>query len=119
MQTNGNNGVGAVPSSSPVGSKRLNMKTSNSTADSSSADWQAKAPATSLTLTGCWTPSDARLQPKGHPGLIQSRIIVESVKTNMIVAAIGDDRTITLEQSYAALANYMVAPNVKITKKGE
>lgn len=72
---------------------------------------------TALALAGCWTPPTANVQPKGQAGLIQSGIMVESVKTNMTVVGIDDDSTITLQPAYGAPVKYPLAPKVKHLRK--
>ena len=59
-------------------------------------------PVTLLTLTGCWTPPNANVQPTGNPGLIQDGIVVQSIKDPATVQAIdAGTRTITLKLSDA------------------
>src|SRR5471032_2128681 len=41
-----------------------------------------------LALTGCWTPPNANVQPKGEPRLIQNGIPVESVKDKATVESV-------------------------------
>jgi hypothetical protein len=53
--------------------------------------------ALALTLTGCWTPPLANVQPKGEARLIQSAISVESVKAPAIVESVDRNaRTIVV-----------------------
>jgi Cu/Ag efflux protein CusF len=55
-------------------------------------------PLLALTLTGCWTPPNANVQPAGKPGLIQGGIPVEVIQYPVTVQAIDpDQRTITLK----------------------
>jgi len=49
-------------------------------------------------FSGCWTPPNANVQPKGNPGLIQSGIILETVQDPALVESIdAGRRTITLK----------------------
>jgi starvation-inducible outer membrane lipoprotein len=43
---------------------------------------------TALILTGCWTPPNANVQPKGEPRLIQSGVSVEFVQEQATVQAV-------------------------------
>ena len=53
---------------------------------------------TILTLTGCWTPPNANVQPRGNPCLIQSDIPVQSIKDSATVESIDSSlRLITLK----------------------
>ena len=55
-------------------------------------------PAIALTLTGCWTPPNANVQPVGKPGLIQGDIPVQSIQDPVTVVAMDvGRRTITLK----------------------
>jgi hypothetical protein len=93
---------------------------------------QALLLAAALTLTGCWTPPKADVQPTGQPGLIQDGIRVTSVKAPARVAAldggpqaifggiptfIGKNSpgqpTITLSQSDGKMITYPVEPTIK------
>jgi hypothetical protein len=70
-------------------------------------------PVAVLALSGCWTPPNANVQPKGHPGLIQDGIAVQSVKDPAIVQAIdAGARTITLKLSDNTTATYKVGASV-------
>ena len=71
-------------------------------------------PIATLSLTGCWTPPNANVQPKGRPGLIQEGITVESVKAPATVEAIdAGARTMTLKLSDKTTATYKVGDQVK------
>jgi len=53
-----------------------------------------------FTLTGCWTPPNANVQPVGKPGLIQGGITVEVIQEPVTVTTIDiSQRTITLKQA--------------------
>jgi len=72
------------------------------------------AAAASLALTGCWTPPNANVQPSGEPRLIQSGIMVESVKDPATVQALDTNQsTITLALPSGGTAIYKVGPKVK------
>jgi translation initiation factor IF-1 len=47
-----------------------------------------------LTLTGCWTPPNADVQPKGEPRLIQSGVSVERSDIRATVQTIGASRSV-------------------------
>jgi hypothetical protein len=49
---------------------------------------------TALTLSGCWTPPNANVQPKGEPRLIQGGIPVESVKEPATVESVDASQRI-------------------------
>ena len=69
---------------------------------------------TALTLTGCWTPPNANVQPKGEPRLIQSGIQVESVKHHVTVQAVdASQHSISLKLADDSLTNCKVGPQVK------
>jgi translation initiation factor IF-1 len=66
-----------------------------------------------LTLTGCWTPPNANVQPAGEPRLIQSAILVESVKDSAMVQAIdAGQRTITFKFSDETMTTCKVGSKV-------
>jgi len=51
-----------------------------------------------LLPAGCWTPPVANVQPKGEPRLIQSSIVVQSVKQTAVVRSLdAAKRTIVLQ----------------------
>jgi len=53
---------------------------------------------TALTLTGCWTPPNANVQPVGEPRLIQSGIPVQSVQESATVESLDvSQRVITFK----------------------
>jgi hypothetical protein len=68
---------------------------------------------TALILTGCWTPPNANVQPKGEPRLIQNRVSVESVQEQATVQAIdASQRIIRLKLSSGSLITCKVGPSV-------
>jgi hypothetical protein len=67
-----------------------------------------------LMLTGCWTPPNANVQPKGEPRLIQSGVSVEAVRDRATVQAINaGSRTLELKLSDGALVTCTVNAQVK------
>lgn len=73
-------------------------------------------PVAALTLTGCWTPPNANVQPTGKPGLIQDGIAVQSVKDPATVLAIDASAgTITLKLSDKSTMTCKVGPKVEIS----
>jgi len=69
---------------------------------------------TALTLTGCWTPPNANVQPKGEPRLIQSGIPVESVKDHATVQAVdAGQRSISFKLADDTLVTCKVGAQVK------
>jgi translation initiation factor IF-1 len=68
---------------------------------------------TSLFLTGCWTPPNANVQPKGEPRLIQSGVSVESVQEQATVQAVdASQRIIHLKLSDGSLITCKVSQRV-------
>lgn len=68
---------------------------------------------TALILTGCWTPPNANIQPKGEPRLIQSGVSVESVLEQATVQAIdASQRIIRLKLSDGSLITCKVSQRV-------
>jgi hypothetical protein len=68
---------------------------------------------TALFLTGCWTPPNATVQPKGEPRLIQSGVSVESVQELATVQAIdASQRIIRLKLSNGSLITCKVSQRV-------
>jgi translation initiation factor IF-1 len=68
----------------------------------------------SLTLTGCWTPPNANVQPKGEPRLIQSGIQAESAKIHATVQAVdASQRSISLKLADDSVTTCKVSPQVK------
>src|ERR1700722_14294535 len=47
-----------------------------------------------LTLTGCWTPPNANVQPGGEPRLIQDGISAESIRDRALVQTIDASQRI-------------------------
>ncbi len=71
-------------------------------------------PVIALTLTGCWTPPNANVQPKGQPGLIQGDIPVQVVHDGVTVAAIDAvHRTLTLKRDDGTMKTFTVVPAVE------
>ena len=67
-----------------------------------------------LSLSGCWTPPNANVQPKGEPRLIQSGVSVERSDVRATVQTIdAGPRSLTLELSDGTLVNCTVSPQVK------
>jgi translation initiation factor IF-1 len=68
---------------------------------------------TALILTGCWTPPNANVQPKGEPRLIQSGVPVESVQEQATVQAVdASQRIIRLKLSNGSLITCKVSQRV-------
>jgi translation initiation factor IF-1 len=71
-----------------------------------------------LSLTGCWTPPNANVQPKGEPRLIQSGIPVESVKDHVTVEFVdATQRVINLKLSDGTTVSCKVAGKVSNLEK--
>jgi len=71
-------------------------------------------PVTAAVLAGCYTVPNANVQPQGEPRLIESGIMVESVKDAATVQAIDTAAgTITLGFPNNTAATYKIGPNVK------
>jgi hypothetical protein len=71
-------------------------------------------PLAALSLTGCWTPPNANVQPSGEPRLIQDGIKVESVEEPATVQAVdAGSRTITLALPVGITNTYPVVPDLK------
>jgi len=69
---------------------------------------------TALALTGCWTPPNANVQPKGEPRLVQGGIPVESVKHHATVESVdAGQRAITLKLADGTTTACKVSPQVK------
>jgi translation initiation factor IF-1 len=67
-----------------------------------------------LTLTGCWTPPNANVQPKGEPRLIQSGVSVERSDIRATVQTIGASRSVfNLVLSDGTPVICTVSPQVK------
>jgi len=67
-----------------------------------------------LTLTGCWTPPNANVQPKGKLGLIQGDIPVQVVQDGVTVAVIDTaHRTLTLKRDDGTMKTFIVNPSVQ------
>lgn len=74
----------------------------------------ALLPLVAVTLTGCWTPPNANVQPVGKPGLIQGRIPVEVIQEPVTVAAIdAGRRTITLKNADGSMKTFTVGQTVE------
>jgi translation initiation factor IF-1 len=68
---------------------------------------------TALIFTGCWTPPNANVQPKGEPRLIQSGVPVESVQEQVTVQAVdASQRLIRLKLSDGFLMTCKVSQRV-------
>jgi hypothetical protein len=68
---------------------------------------------TALTLTGCWTPPNANVQPKGEPRLIQSGIPVESQKKSATVESVdASQRVVNLKLADGTTTTCKVGPQV-------
>ena len=71
-------------------------------------------PAFALTLTGCWTPPNANVQPAGKPGLIQGGIPVDIIQYPVTVEAVdADRRTITLKNAGGSTKTFTVTESVQ------
>ena len=67
-----------------------------------------------LALTGCWTPPNANVQPKGEPRMIQSGIPVESVKDKATVESVdAGQRLLNLKLSDGTLMSCQAGAQVK------
>ncbi len=72
-------------------------------------------PAFALSMTGCWTPPNANVQPVGKLGLIQGDIPVQIVQDSVTVAAKDEARrTLTLKRDNGTSKTFNVAPTVAI-----
>src|SRR5580692_12343431 len=70
-------------------------------------------PVVALTLTGCWTPPNANVQPAGKPGLIQGNIPVQIIQDPVTVAAIdASQRTITLKHDDGTTKTFTLGQSV-------
>ncbi len=71
-------------------------------------------PVIALSMTGCWTPPNANVQPVGKPGLIQAGIPVTVVQYPVIVETIdAGQNTITLKHADGSTKTFDLAPTVK------
>jgi hypothetical protein len=71
-------------------------------------------PVLALTLTGCWTPPNANVQPVGKPGLIQSGIPIEIVQASVKVTALdAAQHSITLQHADGSTKAFTLADSVK------
>jgi translation initiation factor IF-1 len=67
-----------------------------------------------MLLTGCWTPPNANVQPKGEPRLIQSGVSVQDNNVRATVQTIdATSRTLTLKLSDGTPVTCTVSPQVK------
>ena len=67
-----------------------------------------------LTLTGCWTPPNANVQPGGEPRLIQSGVSVERTDVPATVQTVGESpRALNLILSDGTAVTCTVSPQVK------
>jgi hypothetical protein len=70
-------------------------------------------PVFALTLTGCWTPPNASVQPAGKPGLIQGGIPVSVIQEPVTVEALdATQRTISLKHSDGSTKTFNVGATV-------
>jgi hypothetical protein len=73
----------------------------------------ASLPMLALTLTGCWTPPSANVQPAGKPGLIQGGISVAVIQYPVTVDAVdASHRTITLKHADGSTKTFHAGPTV-------
>jgi Cu/Ag efflux protein CusF len=92
----------------------------------------AMVTAFALTLTGCWTPPNANVQPAGKPGLIQGGIPVEVIQEPVTVESLdagkhtitlkhtdGTSKTFTVEPAVQNLDQVKVGDTIKATVKAE
>ena len=71
-----------------------------------------------ILLTGCWTPPDANVQPKGEPRLIQSGVSVQDNNVRATVQTIdATSRALTLKLSDGTLVTCTVSPQVVVFDK--
>jgi hypothetical protein len=71
-------------------------------------------PVIAFTLTGCWTPPNANVQPAGKPGLIQGDIPVQVVQDPVTVVAVdAGRRAITLKHRDGSTKTFLVTPAVE------
>ena len=74
----------------------------------------ALLPVIALTLTGCWTPPNANVQPVGKPGLIQGGIPVQLVQTPVTVESLdAGKRLITLKHADGSTKTFNVDASVQ------
>jgi hypothetical protein len=67
-----------------------------------------------LAVSGCWTPPVADVQPKSDPRLVQSGIVVESVKDSATVQSVDPaTRTVVLISGKAEPYSYKVGRQVE------
>ena len=89
-------------------------------------------PAFVLTMTGCWTPPNANVQPAGKPGLIQGGIPVDIIQYPVTVEAVdaerriimlknadGSTKTFTVTESVQNFDQIKVGDLVKATVRAE
>ena len=89
-------------------------------------------PVVVLTLTGCWTPPNANVQPVGKPGLIQSGIPVQLIQEPVKVASLdagkrlitlkhgdGSTKTFTVDASVQNFGQVKVGDTISATVKAE
>ena len=85
-----------------------------------------------LTLTGCWTPPNAHVQPGGEPRLIQGGISAESIRDRAMVQTIdasqhilnlklsdGTQITCKVSRQIAGLDKIRVGDKIKVTLSEE
>lgn len=74
----------------------------------------ALLPVVALTLTGCWTPPNANVQPAGKPGLIQDGIPVEIIQDKVTVESLdAGKRLITLKHADGSTKTFIVDATVQ------
>jgi hypothetical protein len=67
-----------------------------------------------LTLTGCWTPPNANVQPKGEPRLIQSEVSVERTDVRATVQTIdASQRVLSAKLSDGTPVTCTISSQVK------
>lgn len=70
-------------------------------------------PVATLSLTGCWTPPNANVQPNGEPRLIQSGVTVESADSPVTVQTLDTtQRTIILKLADGTTTTCKLGPKV-------
>jgi len=71
-------------------------------------------PALALTLTGCWTPPNAHVQPPGEPRLIQSGVPAGNNHVRATVQSVQDSqRVLNLKLADGTLLACTVSPSVE------
>jgi hypothetical protein len=71
-----------------------------------------------LILTGCWTPPNAHVQPKGEPRLIQSGVSADAYNVLATVKTIdASSQSLGIELSDGTEINCTISPQVKTPRE--